>query len=660
MFRRTIPTKVVSCGLACLVLLLTPLARPAVTLPAAPPGPDAQGARALLDVVTLIVDRTDDTIGSPACTATPEDCSLRDAIEIANADPANFYRIYFAADYTILLNSPLTINAPGLYIMGISIDPDTPRIIRIDAGGYAQAFIINTIDVHLSDLRVYGAANGASNIWITGSAYGITLSYNVIGDSDPADGCQTGSPLAYGGIYVSATGASPGPTFFERVWIYGNTIECNGGASGNGIDVANTNDVVIGANPRVPLLPSARNYIRSNAGDGVNISGVNATHNIVSYNSIGVNTAGNAAAAPPNAETGIYVGDLASSIVITGNLISGNGAGGVWLDNAQFVTITHNMIGTNLNGTTAIPNAEDGVAITDGAHDNSVGIIGTRVSANLISGNTLCGVYIDEGATANVVDGNRIGLNAAGNGAIPNSVGAAIANAGGNHIGTSLANTFQFISGNLLQGVSVYNGSDNFVGQTNYIGVATDSVTPLGNGMEGVRVIFAMNTFVGPQVIANNGGAGIMLWGDATSVGNLLSPGFVNANRGLPVDLNNDGPTLNDPGDADSGPNTLLNYPVVTSRSGNTITGTACANCTVFVYQAGGNPAQPGGGGALLPSLTATANASGLWSVTLPAGLTPASISLQACAGSCVFSGDTSELSPRPVVYLPLTLRNYP
>jgi len=173
-------------------------------------------------------------------------------------------------------------------------------------------------------------------------------------------------------------------------------------------------------------------------------------------------------------------------------------------------------------------------------------------------------------------------------------------------------------------------------------------------------VIFAMNTFVGPQVIANNGGAGIMLWGDATSVGNLLIPGFVNANSGLPVDLNNDGPTLNDPGDADSGPNTLLNYPVVTGRSGNTITGTACANCTVFVYQAGGNPAQPGGGGALLPSLTATANASGLWSVTLPAGLTPASISLQACAGSCVFSGDTSELSPRPVVYLPLTLRNYP
>lgn len=660
MDRRIIPTKVFFCVFVCLVLVLIPVAQPAVTLPAAPPWPDAEGARASSSaIVTLIVDRNDDTTGSPACTAAPDDCSLRDAIEIANADPANFYNIYFYADYTITLNSPLTIVATSLYIWGAGPDGIAPRTIRIDAGGHAQAFIINTIDVHLSELRIYGAANGASNIWIMGSAYGITLSYNVIGDSDPADGCQTGSPLAYGGVYVNATGASPGPFFFERAWIYGNTIECNGGASGNGIDVVNTNDVVIGANPRVPVAPSRRNYIRSNAGHGVNISGANATHNIVSYNSIGVNNAGSAAATPPNARNGIYVGELASSIVITGNLISGNGAGGVWLRNAQFVTVTNNVIGTNLNGTAAIPNAEDGVAISDGAHDNSVGITGDVVSSNLISGNTLCGVWIGMGATANIVDGNRIGLNAAGNGAVPNGAGACIVSADGNWIGTSQADTVQFISGNLQTGVSVVNASGNFVGATNLIGVATDAATPLGNGMEGVRLLNATNTFVGPQVVANNGGAGIAVEG-AASAGNLISPFFVDANRGLPVDLNNDGPTPNDPGDADSGPNALLNYPVVTSRSGNTITGTACANCKIFVYRAIGNPARPGGGAELLAYLTATANASGVWSVTLPGGaVTPASISLQACAPPCGFSGNSSELRPRPVVYVPLALRDY-
>jgi len=91
---------------------------------------------------------------------------------------------------------------------------------------------------------------------------------------------------------------------------------------------------------------------------------------------------------------------------------------------------------------------------------------------------------------------------------------------------------------------------------------------------------------------------------------------------------------------------------VITAFSGNVVTGTACANCTVHLYWASGDPARPGGGGQR--STGPTANASGVWTATLDSDVTPAAISLQAIAPT----GDASELSPRPVVYLPLVLRN--
>ncbi|HEV2744309.1 MAG TPA: hypothetical protein VGV91_14235, partial [Rubrobacter sp.] len=43
---------------------------------------------------------------------------------------------------------------------------------------------------------------------------------------------------------------------------------------------------------------------------------------------------------------------------------------------------------------------------------------------------------------------------------------------------------------------------------------------------------------------------------------------------GLGIDLNNDGVTFNDGRDPDTGPNTLQNFPVITSASATTIKGT--------------------------------------------------------------------------------------
>jgi len=132
-------------------------------------------------------------------------------------------------------------------------------------------------------------------------------------------------------------------------------------------------------------------------------------------------------------------------------------------------------------------------------------------------------------------------------------------------------------------------------------------------------------------------------------------PARVQSNGGLPIDLGGDGPTANDPGDFDTGPNNLLNYPVITASAGSTITGTACANCTVWVYRATGNPGAAGGGGVEVDKTGA--DGSGNWHITLTGGLTRLTVSLVACEGLCGPAANSSEMSPRPVLFLPLLRR---
>ncbi|MCX7840813.1 MAG: hypothetical protein N2559_15365, partial [Anaerolineae bacterium] len=145
---------------------------------------------------------------------------------------------------------------------------------------------------------------------------------------------------------------------------------------------------------------------------------------------------------------------------------------------------------------------------------------------------------------------------------------------------------------------------------------------------------------------------GIAVIGDTATL-NQIKPTEVRHNGGLPIDLGNDGHTPND-SRTPPGPNNWLNYPVITGGSGNTINGTARANCTVHIYRAIGNPATPGGGGTYLQF--ATADGSGNWSATLPVGMGRNDVTVLAQIGA-----DTSEMSPRALsllyLYLPLISR---
>jgi parallel beta-helix repeat protein len=487
--------------------------------------------------------------------------------------------------------------------------------------------------------------------------------------------------------------------------VRGNWITYN---NHNGVQVEDATSNTIGYLTSEPF--TLGNIISNNGEYGVVITGTTTASNQVVGNRIGTDSAGTAAAA--NGWAGIYVGGSASETYINKNLISGNGWGGVWLQNASVTTVTHNYIGTNISGTAAISNSE-GVALTDGTNHARIGgsntgdgnlisgntydgvrieftatnnlvlanLIGTNVNGtaalangrdgvriagsgtdnnqvdgttsadrNVISGNDGSGVLID-GADWTSVAGNLIGLNATGTAAIANKqAGVAVWNG----LNTSIGRDYgiaQYISGNEREGIYMYHSAGIGIRPANYIGVAGDGVTLLGNGLEGVKLDTGVHgVYVQPALVAYNGRAGIAACSGAGWV--TIDPQEVRNHEGLPIDLGNDGATPNDASDHALGPDGWLDYPVAAFSSGQLITGTSCAECQVSAYEAIGNPAANGGGGRKT-SLSVWADSSGVWTMTLPITLTRASITLQAWK----IALGSSEMSPRPVVYLPVVLR---
>jgi hypothetical protein len=266
---------------------------------------------------------------------------------------------------------------------------------------------------------------------------------------------------------------------------------------------------------------------------------------------------------------------------------------------------------------------------------------------NTISGNALAGVLVNGLTTvSNTIPANRIGTNIFGEAAVPNGdAGISLQTARSTKI-CATSGLATFIGGNLGPGILISGGSSNEILRTCYIGLAADLVSPLGNGITarqpGISMTATNSNLVVNLTVAHNGGDGIAVTGN--SFGNVVVPSDVYANGGIPIDLNDDGPTLNDAGDIDNGPNTLLNYPVVTARAGATITGTACANCEVDVYFAYASTQLPGGS---VRWETATfANGAGLFSVLLPASIMNHGVSYALQAIQFPGTLNSSEISP--------------
>jgi hypothetical protein len=298
------------------------------------------------------------------------------------------------------------------------------------------------------------------------------------------------------------------------------------------------------------------------------------------------------------------------------------------------------------------------VVLAAGAQQNTVGACCT--SRNLISGNRTDGVLITGTETDfNTVGGDYIGTNAAGTAAVPNAFGVEItAGARGNTVGGADANSDTVISGNRTAGVRVADaGSIANRVRRSVIGTEPDRTTALANGAGVIVSGSAQSTGIGPaNVIARNTGSGVLV--DGTNTGSaeitrdrIFGNGKLGVNlrpAGEPVDT----VTPNDPGDADTGPNDLQNFPAVTAATGDatgtTISGTINTNSRqryrieVFRNPVGSGAASEGQDliGAVLVTTDSSGNAT--WTLSAPTDL---SGQVLRATATNVSTRDTSELS---------------
>ena len=238
-----------------------------------------------------------------------------------------------------------------------------------------------------------------------------------------------------------------------------------------------------------------------------------------------------------------------------------------------------NIIGTNGNGTSAVPNNNAGVFIFNpgaGTLNNTIG--GTTPAArNLISGNDPYGIVLGTGATGTLVQGNYIGTDVSGQVPLANTYGVIATQATGSTIGGVPDGARNVISGNRLTGINIgflVNGVLGGTGTTienNYIGTNAAGTAALGNQQDGVFVeVQSITHTIQNNLIAFNGSNGVRIPNVTANPG---TPGVriqivdnsVYSNGALGIDLGTAGITANDVGDADAGANLLQNFPVLTS-----------------------------------------------------------------------------------------------
>ena len=228
---------------------------------------------------------------------------------------------------------------------------------------------------------------------------------------------------------------------------------------------------------------------------GIFIDG--AGHNVIQANYIGVDLSG--AQASPNQFAGLIISDsmnnrIGGAASVDGNVISGNAGDGIRIEGSQSLGnfIQGNLIGTDAQASTAIPNRSVGVLVQGGAARTVIGSdsngFGDAAEGNVISGNLRSGITLRDATEQNVVAGNYIGTDGSGSGDLGNVVfGVAILgnsqyNVIGIENGVGRANV---ISGNEQAGVYLESSHQNIIAG-NLIGLDSSGKAALPNATQGV------------------------------------------------------------------------------------------------------------------------------------------------------------------------------
>ncbi len=277
-----------------------------------------------------------------------------------------------------------------------------------------------------------------------------------------------------------------------------------------------------------------------------------------------------------------------------------------------------------------------------------------RSAGNLVRGLVIQhfngGIFvIDE--DDNRIEGNFIGTDALGANAAGNACdGVTISGLEGgrgshnNVVGGSSPEARNLISGNGCAGVAVGPGENNKV-QGNLIGTDASGTLPLSNNGDGVYVYnAAVNNTIGGQaageanLIAFNGWYGVEVSGGYGAAGNTITRNRIRSNARQGIALLGGG-------------NAGVVAPAITTATPSTVSGEACAGCTIEVFSDADDE------GAVYEGTT-TASPTGAWTFGDPGGIAGPHVTATATDAA----GNTSEFSAaahilQHPVYLPLLLR---
>jgi hypothetical protein len=328
----------------------------------------------------------------------------------------------------------------------------------------------------------------------------------------------------------------------------------------------------------------------------------------------------------------------ASANLVEGNYIGTDVTGTVGFSNVADGVRIDSAVGNTVGGTTA---EERNIIASSGS--DGVEIRCPAPCAPQITGDT--------------IEGNYIGTNVSGTAALPNAENGVYVNSTPANVIGGVAAARNVISGNGGAGVKIAGllATGNTI-QSNYIGVRPDGLTAMKNISHGVYVTTsASNTTIGGSTpglgnsIGFNGGDGVYV---DSGTGNAIRRNEIFSNDGLGIDLGMDGEDLNDPLDADTGVNNLQNWPTITAAPPGipgTVAGflNSAANTTYtieFFGNAHGEPSPLGEGHYFLGTTLVTTDAGGhgAFAVTL-AG--PVILGDFVTATATDAGGDTSEFS---------------
>jgi CSLREA domain-containing protein len=257
--------------------------------------------------------------------------------------------------------------------------------------------------------------------------------------------------------------------------------------------------------------------LSGNLSEGLAVVGDTAT---LLENLVGTNAQGDARLG--NGGDGIYI--ESDDVVVDGNVVSANGNTGITIgvENGlsqqapERAVLRNNLVGLSRTGDAlglgnmvegVILSARDGPPVT--GHDIGLPGAGNRIADNGGAGIKVVGASVE----GNRIRGNTIGLDGADN-AAPNARGVVVIElASANVVGGLATGEANVISGNAFQGVSIQAAGNDVIGNTVGLNAAG---APRPNGTHGICVKADSVVVGGPwpgagNVVSGNGGEGIRL-----------------------------------------------------------------------------------------------------------------------------------------------------